>query len=65
MGYKAFGVRNNGECWSGLNAMSTYARYGDDSSCLNGIGGVKANDVYLWDRKFIGKFSTIIGFRSK
>ena len=46
-GYKAFGIQYGGECWSGPNAHSTYAKYGSSPKCKNHKGGTWANDVFL------------------
>ena len=45
-GYKVYGVQNLGECWSGPDAHNTYYKYGESTSCKNGLGGKWANSVY-------------------
>ena len=55
-GYRAFGVQNGGECYTGPRAHETYDVHGKApaSECSNGLGGVWRNDVYL-----IGRLDTL------
>ena len=47
-GYKAFGLQDGVECWSGPWAHETFKKYGLAHNCRNGMGGQLANDVYLF-----------------
>lgn len=53
--YKFFAIQYYGECWSGPNAGSTYARDGKAKNCFKGVVGVShSNFVYQfvnWVRK--------------
>ena len=45
--YKFFAIQYYGECWSGPNAGSTYARDGTAKNCFKGVVGVShSNFVY-------------------
>ena len=46
-GYRAFGIQNGGECFSGPLAHHTYNRYGPSNRCKNGKGGSWASNVYF------------------
>ena len=48
-GYKAFGVQNRDECYTGPDAHITYHKYGktSDGDCSNGVGGWWRNNIYL------------------
>lgn len=50
-GYRAFGVQDGGECFSGPLAHRTFRRYGRSNKCKNGRGGPWANDVYIIIKK--------------
>ena len=50
-GYRAFGVQDGGECFSGPLAHRTFRRYGRSNRCKNGRGGPWANDVYIIMRR--------------
>ena len=50
-GYRAFGVQDGGECFSGPQAHRTFSKYGRSGRCKNGRGGPWANDVYIIIRK--------------
>lgn len=45
--YKAFGVQNGGECYSSVDADTTYDKYGAGSDCKDGTGSPSSNDVYF------------------
>ena len=47
-GYKAFGVQDGGECYTGPKAHETFNKYGQakDSDCKNGVGGWFRNSIY-------------------
>ena len=46
-GYRAFGIQNGGECFSGPLAHRTYNRYDPSNRCKNGKGGSWASNVYF------------------
>jgi len=46
--WNVFGIQYYGECWSGENAVNTYAHTGKADRCSNGIGEVNANAVYAF-----------------
>lgn len=50
-GYKAFGLQNGGECWSGANAHKGFSKHGKASNCADGLGGPWANSVYKLNTK--------------
>jgi len=37
-GYQCFGIEFYGECWGSYDACDTYARYGNSSKCIQGVG---------------------------
>lgn len=37
-GYACFGIEFYGECWGSVEACDTYARYGNSSKCIQGVG---------------------------
>ena len=45
-GYKAIGVQDGGQCFSGPRAPRTFAKYGRSNRCRGGKGGSWANDIY-------------------
>lgn len=45
-GFTHFGLKNHGECWSGLNARDTYNESGVSTNCVDGIGAQSEYDVY-------------------
>lgn len=45
--YKAFGVQNGGECYSSVDAETSYDKYGVGSDCRDGTGSSTSNDVYM------------------
>ena len=45
-GYSHFGLKNDGECWSGPDAQNTYSEGGSSTGCQNGIGASNAYTVY-------------------
>merc|ERR1711951_349315 len=47
MKFKAFGIQNGHEGWSGVRAEKTYNKHGKSSKCMNGMGGGWSNDVYI------------------
>ena len=46
-GYRAFGVQNGGECFSGPLAHRTYNRYGPSNRYKNGNAGSWDKNVYF------------------
>lgn len=46
-GYKVFGFISGVECWSGLQAHTTYSIHGPSNGCKDGRGGTWAHDVYF------------------
>ncbi|XP_048576007.1 neurogenic locus notch homolog protein 2 [Nematostella vectensis] len=50
-GYTVFAVQDGGKCFSADDAHLTYFKYGTSSSCVDGKGGVLANDVYVLGAK--------------
>ncbi|XP_048580138.1 uncharacterized protein LOC5520382 [Nematostella vectensis] len=50
-GYTVFAVQDGGKCMSADDAHLTYFKYGTSSSCVDGKGGVLANDVYVLGAK--------------
>ena len=47
-GFKAFGLQDGVECWSGPRAHETFKKYGSADNCLDRMGGQLANDVYFF-----------------
>ena len=45
---QAFALQNGGLCYSGPNSHKEYGKYGVSYSCVNGLGGFRANDVYMF-----------------
>ena len=46
-----FAVQFYGECWSGLEASTTYDKYGLSKNCWNGVGLDWTNAVYRFTMK--------------
>lgn len=46
-GWRVFAVQDGGWCASSPNAQRTYNKYGTALNCVNGKGGMLANDVYI------------------
>lgn len=59
-GFRYFGVQFYGECWSGMNAQSTYDKQGTSTRCIYGVGRRKANFVYAFLEK--GAFAFLVTF---
>lgn len=55
--YKAFGIQNGQECWSGPGVKTTYSRHGESKRCSEGKGGPWSNDVYFIDYQLLGCFT--------
>jgi len=49
--YKVFALQNNGECWTGPDAHTTYDKHGQSGVCRNNLGGAWANDVFIVEGK--------------
>ena len=47
LGFDIFAVQFGGECYTSLEALKSYNKYGGSSDCESGSGGRLANDVYL------------------
>lgn len=61
-GWKVFAVQDGGWCASSPNAQRTYNKYGTALNCVNGKGGMLANDVYIINgKKQRGAVSQITG----
>jgi len=58
-GFKAFGIQNGGECWTGPNAEKNYKIHGIATNCENGKGGSWANDVYFIEGEKQCHYSTV------
>lgn len=50
-GWKVFAVQDGGWCASSPTAHLTYNKYGTAVNCVNGKGGMFANDVYIINGK--------------
>lgn len=48
-GYQYFGVQFYGECWSGVTANETYDKYGEATTCWEGVGEHWTNYVYKFN----------------
>ncbi|CAB3990863.1 Hypothetical predicted protein, partial [Paramuricea clavata] len=48
-GFQYFGVQFYGECWSGAMANETYDKYGETTTCWEGVGKDWTNFVYKFD----------------
>ena len=46
-GWKVFAVQDGGWCASSPTAHMTYNKYGTAVNCVDGKGGMFANDVYI------------------
>ena len=49
--YRAFGIQNGGECFSGPLTPRTYNRYDPSNRCKNGKGGSWASNVYFINKR--------------
>ena len=50
-GWNVFAVQDGGWCASSPTAHLTYKKYGAAINCVDGKGGMFANDVYIIDGK--------------
>lgn len=50
-GWKVFAVQDGGWCASSPTAHLTYNKYGTAVNCVDGKGGMFANDVYIINGK--------------
>jgi hypothetical protein len=51
LGYKMFGVQDNGMCVSSEDAQFKYSKFGTSTACIDGKGGPLANDIYRISQK--------------
>ena len=56
LSFQAFALQNGGLCYSGPNAHKNYAKYGVSYRCVNGLGGFRANDVYMFGQGLVQLF---------
>ena len=61
-GWKVFAVQDGGWCASSPTAHLTYNKYGTAVNCVNGKGGMFANDVYVINGKTSGNDCSLRGF---
>ena len=47
LGYKYFGVQDNGLCVTSEDAQSKYSKHGTGTDCIEGKGGPMSNDIYM------------------
>ena len=45
--YQAFGIQKGGDCYTSIDATTTFDKYGAGSGCTGGTGSATSNDVYM------------------
>lgn len=59
-GWKVFAVQDGGWCASSPTAHLTYNKYGTAINCVDGKGGMFANDVYIINGKNSVKYYSLL-----